>query len=141
MSTLTKTRSARLSVLCDGCERDVSGSKKAVVHISHAALSQYKKAKKAFKEAHGNTFTLAQLIDEHPESVPWQIHCDDCNPHWVTHPDDGSRTACDGCYWFSLDRFATERDIIKWTAHLLGKNWLGDTNWSDFISRFVGYGL
>jgi hypothetical protein len=39
-----------------------------------------------------------------------------------------------------VGRIATENDVIRWTIHLLGKNWLPYTDWANFLHRNVAEG-
>ena len=40
-------------------------------------------------------------------------------------------------YWFDAYRCSTAFDLLGWTAHLLGKKWLEDTDWDEFIYRVL----
>ncbi|ALL85856.1 hypothetical protein AD017_32435 (plasmid) [Pseudonocardia sp. EC080619-01] len=70
-------------------------------------------------------YTGADLVDR-PRTVRWQVHCDACNPH--------TGIACEGCYWFAVERCTTWVQLVEWTARLLEKSWvLEATNWTTFI--------
>jgi hypothetical protein len=36
-------------------------------------------------------------------------------------------------YWIAVERIRTATDVIWWSAHLLGKNWIEHTNWGDVL--------
>jgi hypothetical protein len=62
----------------------------------------------------------------YPAAVPWRIHHRRCDPS----------PGIDG-YWFHANRCGTERHLLAWTAHLLEKDWLKDTDWSVFLYRLL----
>lgn len=124
----------RLKLKCQGCGKAVTGSRKAVIHMrgldSHNALRAQQEWDRAHEPTEPGGFRVisgAELLS-YPPPARWQVHCDDCNPH---KGEDGDM--CGGCYWFSLDRCKTSVDLLYWTAHLMGKNWLEATNWDQFI--------
>lgn len=61
------------------------------------------------------------------------------------HVDDDVRwhafhRACDpepdrGDYWIDIERVETFGDLLEWNAHLHEKNWVGVTDWPEFIIR------
>lgn len=123
-----------LRLRCDDCDRDVSGSKQAVIHILYADAM---KARAEHDEDICNrdqwkAESLAELLANAPFEGHWQIHCDDCNPH--PSPEGGW---CEDCYWIGLDRCTTTERLLDWTAHLMGKNWFHATDWNDLIYRVL----
>lgn len=38
-------------------------------------------------------------------------------------------------YDIPVERLRTPRDVLAWTAHLIGKNWLSVTDWRDWLYR------
>lgn len=131
-----------LTTYCLACRRDVTGSSKAVMHVSMVEVERYKNRRRDWLREHDQVnplepgefrFISAAELESHPMPAPWCIHCDDCNPHW----DEGHNEACAGCYWFSLDRCRTPLDLLSWTAHLMGKNWLKHTDWDQLIYKLI----
>lgn len=54
----------------------------------------------------------------------------DCEPRWITaHFDCDDR---DG-YSIDVERIRTHEQALAWTAHLMGKRWVADTNWLDVV--------
>lgn len=130
-----------LRLICDSCEKDVSGSKQAVIHVPYKdamkARTEYdEKIWESVDQRKRGEFPKALNLSELLESLPfeahWEIHCDECNPH----PDDDGGW-CDGCYWIGLERCSTTERLLDWTAHLMGKDWFSATDWNDFIYRVL----
>lgn len=55
-------------------------------------------------------------------------------------PEDGGlwrslHTGCseDDYYGIDLEQVSDYRGLLRWTAHLMDKNWLAQTNWSALI--------
>jgi predicted GIY-YIG superfamily endonuclease len=57
-----------------------------------------------------------------PDAARWAVHHRDCDPV----PDSVD-------YHFDVGRADTYEKLLSWTAHLLEKDWLTDTNWSEFL--------
>ena len=55
-----------------------------------------------------------------PGPARWHVYHRRCDP----------QTASQNDYWFDIERARTDRDLLAWTAHLLDKDWLRDTNWA-----------
>lgn len=87
-----------------------------------------------------------------PGKVPWTCH--QCGrpayPGWVvalrTSPIRWE-VVCDGCdegdglsfYDFATERAATWPELAEWCAHLSGKRWLAESNWSELLNALGGY--
>lgn len=63
-----------------------------------------------------------------PDGPRWRITHDSC-----VHPTD-----LEGGYWIAVEELRTDRDLLSWTAHLMEKNWLYETNW-DQVLRVVAH--
>jgi predicted GIY-YIG superfamily endonuclease len=59
--------------------------------------------------------------------------------HWLVHHDNGwcSPNHGGGSYWIDVERIRTREALIAWTAHLLGKQWLADTDWYQVLRSHV----
>lgn len=57
-----------------------------------------------------------------PDKAHWTVVHRECDPL----PDD------DG-YWFGTERALSAIDLLQWTAHLMEKDWLDQTDWQRFI--------
>lgn len=67
----------------------------------------------------GHAYSLADA-DDMPNPAEWQCVCDSC------YPENES-----ALYQFDIP--VTWEAWINWTAHLMGKNWLDDTNWKYLL--------
>lgn len=58
-------------------------------------------------------------------------------PRWnITH------STCDEVedvtdYTIAIERIRTERDLLSWSAHLLGKTWIQHTDWDRVIRKAI----
>jgi hypothetical protein len=135
--SVPQPQSRLLRAVCFGCRKDIA-DREGVIHIRLSAVNQAeqamvgwqaKRAAKATAEGYGEEklvpFSVEDLLAQ-PDTVEWQVHCDNCNPH----QDD----ECGDCYWFGVERCRKWADLIVWTAHLAGKSWvMAVTNWMEFI--------
>jgi len=70
-------------------------------------------------------FTGSDLMS-YPSAIRWRTHHAECDSD-VDSND----------YWISIDRIRTHTHLLRWTAHLMGKGWVRDTNWSEFIQHHL----
>lgn len=64
-----------------------------------------------------------------PDGPKWHVtHDSGCTIYKETQP---------GAYWLPIESLRSHTAVLKWTGHLLGKNWLAETNWDDIIERAV----
>lgn len=62
---------------------------------------------------------------DRPERAEWLTVHRDCDPD-PEAPD----------YWIAIERVRSYRAVIKWTAHLWGKQWVHDeTNWRETLEK------
>lgn len=61
------------------------------------------------------------------EPAQWEAYHDDCDPG----PDS------DLDYWIDINQAATLADLLGWSAKLLCKRWLADTDWGRVLQRAV----
>lgn len=114
-------RAPKLIWPCDVCKKPIADGT-GYLHISAAGLSAYKRDLAVWYEEHPGTFhNLGELMDM-PDEVRWEAHHHDCDPD--------SDTAD---YWFRVSEVRTHAGLLRWTAHLMGKSWIGDTNWDHVI--------
>ena len=114
-----------LRYVCQVCGGSVTG-KSGYIHVSRSealahstAWSEYKRRKREAGEVIWNADELMDL----PERARWMVHHRKCDPF----PDDGQD------YWFEVERADSHQKLLSWTAHLLDKEWIRDTNWSEFL--------
>jgi hypothetical protein len=129
-ATPIATRSAPIALLCDECGEPVTGTR-GQVWISGAALAAHERAGAEWDKRHPDNSGLPAAVSltellKRPDAVKWQIHHDWCNPNLN-----------DAQYGIEAYRIDTERRLLDWTAHLMGKAWLEHTNWDQFIQRLI----
>lgn len=56
----------------------------------------------------------------HAGRATWHVTHDECD-----HPRIG--------YRIEVERIRTWAAYLHWTGHLMSKDWIGDTNWSDMV--------
>jgi hypothetical protein len=61
--------------------------------------------------------------DPLPYEVPWNALHDKCD------------AAGGEPYAISIEELRTPWDLVRWTADLMGKNWLGATTWDSVLRR------
>jgi len=77
----------------------------------------------AWQRAHSGPVDVHELLSTFPAEVQWHAVHRRCDPD----PDSASE------YVIDVERIRSPWDVIGWTAHLMGKNWLEATNWSALI--------
>lgn len=70
--------------------------------------------------------TLAEILAS-PPPAKWRAMHVGCDPD-LDAPG----------YWIPVQEARTHARLLWWTAHLMGKTWLRDTNWDDFIKKASG---
>jgi hypothetical protein len=64
--------------------------------------------------------TLQDLLRSRAERAAWHVTHDECGRAQVG-------------YRIEVERIRTWAAYLHWTGHLMGKDWIADTNWSDLI--------
>ncbi len=126
-------RDGTLEWRCDHCDQVVHDGA-GYIHIDYAAIHATEEARRIWERdrPRGAATTVATSIvtvrfgdlAAYPPAVPWQVHHTRCDPH----PDAGD-------YWFSVERCRTWPQLVEWTAHLMGKAWIGRTDWRAVLAR------
>lgn len=112
-----------LEFICDVCSQPVEDGEGSL-YVRFSDLNAYRREQAEWDAAHpGSAFDLAALM-QMPRRAPWWIHHDRCQPE-----DDA-----DG-YHIDVERIRTWRAMVGWTAHLMEKNWLGNTNWRSVLGN------
>jgi predicted GIY-YIG superfamily endonuclease len=118
----------KIEYRCDACKRPVIGNT-GYVHIVSADIQHCRKAWDEFKrrktsETPDGAYAIwggAELAAL-PGPAPWRVHHLGCDPD----PDGDD-------YYHEISEVNTYPKLLSFTAHLLGKDWLCDTNWSQFL--------
>jgi hypothetical protein len=66
-----------------------------------------------------------------PSRARWRVFHRTCDPE-LQDPDSGIIS-----YWVRIERVRTLGDVLRWSCHLSGKNWLEDTDWIVVIAARV----
>ncbi|BBX70093.1 hypothetical protein [Mycolicibacterium psychrotolerans] len=111
----------RLVHRCNVCTRTVADGT-GYVHISHTEIYQHEQTRRDWRAQHAGDIyvSVADMPDDGP--VRWRTHHTDCDP------DPGGDD-----YVIPVVRMRTREELLSWTAHLLDKRWLYQTDWSQFI--------
>lgn len=116
---------------CEICEKPAK-IPESVLSVKYVDMSIYAEAMAVWRENHfgkkreGIDVVVLSDLNDLPSQAHWRWGHKSCIP------DDGD-------YWFDAVRFDTAEKMLSWTAHLMEKNWLSDTDWDQTIRRFYGY--
>lgn len=110
----------KLVLICQSCRSPIT-----IGHlgVDIGALAGYRAAVEQWEADNPGAGPMGALLDL-PEQVAWQAHCEKCDPH-----------ACG--YSIQSAELATYKGLLKWTAHLMGKAWLADTDWDELLEQVV----
>lgn len=116
--------SVELEFICDLCGRPVENGCGSL-YVSFGELHAHRHAMADWKSANepGAALNIVAMLHL-PGPAPWRIHHDTCRPAEV---GDG--------YHIDIERVRTWRDLVRWTAHLMEKNWLPDTDWRVLLGN------
>lgn len=122
---------AELLWVCDGCGKQVR-PESGYFEVSNAAVAAVEQGEKSWRQryASGSGLVVCSIdeLNEYPERAPWKVWHRKCDP-----------TPRDAAYFVDLERCTTAADLLRWTAHLIEKDWVvKSTNWADFIVRVIG---
>jgi hypothetical protein len=112
-----------LEYVCDGCMRPVADGDGAL-YLNFGELAESRRAKEQWdtsRDPSGRLDIVSLLLL--PGLASWHIHHDACRPE-----------GADG-YDIAVERVRTWRDLVRWTAHLMEKNWLPHTNWRSLLGN------
>ena len=90
--------------------------------VSLREVREAQAATKAWHARHGGDVMSLQDLMTLPEDVPWRARHHACAPK-----------ADADAYEIDTDRLSCWRDLIWWTAHLMGKRWLELTDWDELL--------
>jgi hypothetical protein len=109
---------------CGKCGRSVTHGR-GYIHIDLQQIDSRTIARRAWEAKHPGLFTGSDL-NEYPPAVLWEIHHRDCDPEPARYD-----------YWIDTERADTHETLLSWTAHLLDKDWIIETDWAAFIYRHI----
>ena len=70
----------------------------------------------------GDGFVVAYMAEDIASWFPQHTRC-----------DNGG-----GAYYIDVELVRTHQQLLQWTAHLMGKAWLADSDWSDWLRIIAG---
>lgn len=119
-----------LVLLCDVCKDPVTGAGD-FLQVDEIAAQQRGEEHREWENRHrtpqgGVTFDLSDRSDPPPGKIPWEVYHQDCDPN----PDNQG-------YWIGAERCKTFPELLDWTAHLMEKRWLQNTNWSTKVRSIL----
>lgn len=132
----------RLRWYCDECGHEVANGSGYVTIDGRAAWARLR-AKNQMRSAREvvpgetpaqavrrrvtftNLSAVLTLEDEHPRPLWHALHAA-CDPQ----PDSLD-------YWLAVESISTLPQVLNWTAHLMGKEWVSETDWRDLINRIA----
>ncbi|WP_280298761.1 hypothetical protein [Nocardia neocaledoniensis] len=54
-------------------------------------------------------------------------------PRWISLHKDCDDSGRPADYWFEVSSCNTMKKLIHWTGHLMGKGWIGCTDWDQIL--------
>lgn len=118
-----------ISYRCRECKGLVTKSN-GYIHVSLTEAERHREAWDQYRSERvgdfGLVWTKLDDLEKLPEPAPWLVHHKNCDPNPGEY-----------CYWFYVNRADTHEKLLSWTAHLLDKSWLQDTDWADFLYSLI----
>lgn len=114
-----------LAWICEACKAAVVNGE-GYIHVSHDTVNATERAYRDFERREsGKAVTLDSLLAL-PDPARWRVHHVRCDPE----PDSAD-------YVIEVHRARTHAQLLRWTAHLMGKEWLRYTDWDELIDRMA----
>ena len=116
-----------LILICETCGSPIDRGKGSV-YVREGDLRDHRAAMREWEESHagGTALALSELLLL-PDDIRWRTGHDACR----TDRDEG-------CYEIDDERIASWTQLTWWTAHLMEKNWLADSDWDEFLREVAG---
>jgi hypothetical protein len=86
--------------------------------------AQYEREKALIGSVIDDTLRIANIVKT-PEGQ-WVPYCSSC------------ASTVSEAYFISVDRISTLAQVLDWTVHLMGKGWVGYTDWSYWMRKIIG---
>jgi hypothetical protein len=106
---------------CDRCKWPIRNGQ-GWLTISYGDMRKYRRARKRWKEKNPGPFIEGTALMRMPGCARWCA--------WHKRCD---RTMDHSCYTVRIEEVRTERQLLEWTAQLIGKTWFADTDWEQVI--------
>tara|TARA_R100000935_G_scaffold55231_1_gene84980 strand:+ start:328 stop:693 length:366 start_codon:yes stop_codon:yes gene_type:complete len=111
---------------CQYCEKTISDGN-GYIYMDKARAYEVRQAVKQWKADRASKWLSGDDLLSYPEAAKW-VTC-----HRACDPDAEGNS-----YWVDVARLRTAENLLSWTAHLMGKNWLDSTNWASIIRAKAG---
>lgn len=113
---------------CDVCRNTLNvNTNDGSIYLDYAEWHANRQADRAWREAHTNQrgwlLCNAAELAEAPD-LRWHVVHDRCDPAALERYD---------VYAIDVARFDTWAKVAGWSAHLSGKSWFADTDWSRLL--------
>lgn len=126
-NVVTASTSLGITWLCEICG-DPIADRSGYVGVSTQESLRYKREREQFEIDHprigGMRILSGAALFEVPKPAHWQVIHRSCDPD----PEGGG-------YWIEIERARTEKQLLNWTAHLMHKRWLTETDWYRLLER------
>jgi hypothetical protein len=123
-----------LTASCEVCHNNILPIEDGFLYCTLSDIYVHERIRKEFedkirKREETEKFVVLSLSDlPEAEQAKWHVLHNDC-------------AATDtGWYWFDMGKGFSYHSLLDWTAHLMGKNWLEDTDWENLIRRAANHG-
>ena len=107
---------------CDVCGKDVE-VKDGVLSISFKKIRDVQQQRAEWEKNHRTPLLKASELMSFPDCVPWIWHHSRCNFDGTSYDIEGTQ-------------FDTPAKALRWSIHLIEKNWFQFTGWREVIHRF-----
>lgn len=113
-----------ITLICETCRQPMTDAAAGSLSITYDGI------RRAQAEQHddgeGQAFSIEEFLAQ-PDGPCWRSRHYRCEPEG----DEGE-------YAIGHDVLRTWSDLARWTAHLLGKNWLPGTDWDCVLREAAG---
>lgn len=131
---MTESSTPELDWLCLQCKRPIAdGEGDLLIRSSDLRAFRRGQAELASK---GTAFTVDGAEELRVVSVQDMVDAPDAAGWLPLH--HGCDSTPDDCYYsIPVGGISTVLEVLEWTRHLLGKNWLQETDWDSVISCVI----
>lgn len=113
-----------LVAVCDVCRRPVEAGR-GFLRVTFAAMEAYRAQAAEWKRTHGDVSTVGEVLS-YPEEARWSPFHTGCDPAKGL-----------SAYQIDAGELETWRGLTRWTALLMAKQWLPETDWGHLLEETV----
>jgi hypothetical protein len=122
------TTTPELAAICQTCHKPIAAGegsiwiKKTDLNATEQAAREWEeRQEERTRQNNGMPVYSALDLSEYPDEAHWRVSHHACSD---------TSTAM---YSFEVQRCSTWAELVHWTAHLMEKDWLRHTDWSDML--------